>query len=210
MIRFTANRLPAVVAGILLGSTVMAQEPSAFTESVVIFNTICAKCHEGECSGRMSFEQAFEASISHINRHYGPASGKTWLHEELFVILNHMKERCAYYPMPVPIPPQREWHADLLDKMSTLLERNYFVPLGPLDAGTYRIELDLRTDGRLSVQLVSEGFDTLVEECYESTGGRIEFPVSIAAPGNHYIRTRPREPLQIVRMAIVPLEPPRD
>lgn len=58
---------------------IFATEGTALTESVVIFNTICAKCHEAECSGRLSFDEAFETSASHILRYYGEASGKQWL-----------------------------------------------------------------------------------------------------------------------------------
>ena len=104
----------------------------AFTESVVIFNTICAKCHEAQCSGRLSFDDAMSASSNHILRHYGEASGKQWLQKELFEILNHMKVKYAYYPMNVPVPLKRVWSSDILDKLSTLLEKNYFILLGIL------------------------------------------------------------------------------
>ncbi|MEN8180560.1 MAG: hypothetical protein ABFS39_18330 [Pseudomonadota bacterium] len=69
--------------------------------------------------------------MNHIVRYYGEASEKKWLQRELFVILNHMKEKCAYYPMPAPIPPQRVWSGEILEKMATLLERNYFIPIAP-------------------------------------------------------------------------------
>lgn len=37
-----------------------AEQEKVITESVVIFNTICAKCHESQCSGRMNFQMAYE------------------------------------------------------------------------------------------------------------------------------------------------------
>ena len=40
-----------------------------------------------------------DASVNHIVRYYNKASGRKWLQRELFVILNHMKDKCAYYPM---------------------------------------------------------------------------------------------------------------
>lgn len=83
----------------LLIPPALAVEDKGFTESVVIFNTICSKCHEAQCSGRLSFDEAFEKSTGHILRYYGRASGKQWLQKELFDILNYMKEKCAYYPM---------------------------------------------------------------------------------------------------------------
>ena len=196
--------LIGLIGGTLLWGAAVGQEPEAFTESVVIFNTVCAKCHEGQCSGRMSFDEARAASSDHIIRHYGAASDKAWLRRELFLLLNHMKEKCAYYPMNTPLPPKRVWNAEMLDRMSTLLERNYFVPVGSLLAGDYRLELDLGTDARISLQLVSETFDTVVEDCYETVEKRMTIPFTITDPGNHYVRTYPRTPVRILRLAVVP------
>ncbi len=57
----------------------------------------------------MSFDEARETYRAHIIRHYTGASEKYWLQKELFTILNYMKERCAFYPMEVRIPPGRLW-----------------------------------------------------------------------------------------------------
>lgn len=203
MRKFLFTFLGLIVAALLWGPAA-GQEPEAFTESVVIFNTICAKCHEGQCSGRMSFDEAYEASADHIVRHYNAVSDKEWLRRELYLILNHMKEECNYYPMNVPLPPKRVWLAGTLDKMSTLLEKNYFIPLGPLVAGEYRLELDLESDSRISVQLVSESFDTVVEDCYDAGQMRLKIPFAITDPGNHYVRTYPQRPVRILRLAVVP------
>ena len=81
-----------LVGHLLLISPSFAVEDKAFTESVVIFNTICAKCHEAECSGRLSFDEAFETSSSHILRHYGRASGKKCLRVKRKTVVNQ-KER---------------------------------------------------------------------------------------------------------------------
>jgi len=117
-----------------------------FTESVVIFNTICAKCHEAQCSGRLSFDEAIEESTDHILRHYGAATEKQWLQKELFEILNYMKGNCAYYPMQISFPSKSVWEGDTLDKFATLMERNYFIPVGSLTPGGYRIEIELERD----------------------------------------------------------------
>ncbi|HBH35093.1 MAG TPA: hypothetical protein DDW45_01410, partial [Gammaproteobacteria bacterium] len=107
-----------MVAFYFVPRCIFATEEEAFTESVVIFNTICAKCHEAQCSGRLSFDDTLDASANHIVRYYNEASEKKWLQRELFVILNHMKEKCAYYPMAAPIPPQRVWSGEILEKMA--------------------------------------------------------------------------------------------
>lgn len=178
----------------------------AFTESVVIFNTICAKCHEAQCSGRLSFDDALAASTGHILRHYGEASGKQWLQKELFDILNYMKERCSYYPMNTPIPLKRVWGSDILEKLSTLLEKNYFIPVGNFTPGSYRIELELEQDARITAHLISEEFDMVVEECYESSNRRISVPFVIEKPGIHYFRIYPRKPVRITHLSIITIK----
>ena len=194
-----------VIAFYFVSGSISAAEDETFTESVVIFNTICAKCHEAQCSGRLSFDDSFEASVNHIVRYYGEASEKKWLQKELFVILNHMKEKCAYYPMPTDIPPQRVWSSEILEKMATLLEKNYFIPIGPFTPGRYQLELKLAKDAKVTVHLVSETFDMVVEDCYLSSNRQIVIPFSIEEAGNHYVRVYPREPVQITRLAVTPL-----
>ena len=182
-------------------------EEEPFQESVIIFNTICAKCHEAQCSGRLSFGDAYAESASHIIRHYGKAAEKKWLQKELFSILNHMKENCAYYPMQVPVPPKRIWNTEILEKMTTLLERNYFIPVGALSPGQYNLELKLAKDAKVTAHLVSETFDIVVEDCYQSSEQRLEIPFSIDEAGNYYVRVYPRKPVQITWLAITSINP---
>jgi hypothetical protein len=201
--RFLANLRVVLVAFYLFTGSVSGAQDEAFTESVVIFNTICAKCHEAQCSGRLSLDEVFEASASHIVRHYGEASGKKWLQQELFIILNHMKEKCAYYPMSAPIPPQRVWSGEVLGKMATPLERNYFIPIGPFTPGRYNLELKLAQDARVTAHLISETFDMVVEDCYQSSDRRIVIPFTIEEAGNYYVRIYPCKPVQITQLAII-------
>jgi len=182
-------------------------EDEPFRESVVIFNTICAKCHEAQCSGRVSFGDAYEASTSHIIRYYSKASEKKWLQKELFSILNHMKEKCAYYPMSVPIPSKRIWNSEILEKMTTLLERNYFIPIGSFSPGMYRLKLSLARDEKITVHLVSETFEIIIEDCFLSGEKQISIPFSIENKGNYYVRVYPRKPVQITKLAISTVSP---
>jgi len=187
-------------------STAFAAEDKAFTESVVIFNTICAKCHEAQCSGRLSFDESFEKSTSHILRYYGQASGKQWLQKELFDILNYMKERCAYYPMQTPVPLKRVWGDDILDRFTTLMERNYFIPVGNFFPGHYRIDLELEKDVKVTAHLISEEFEWLIEDCYQSSDRQIRISFLIEEQGDYYFRMYPREPVRINRLAIISQE----
>jgi hypothetical protein len=196
-----------VLVGLLLLITPShAAEDKPFTESVVIFNTICAKCHEAECSGRLSFEEAFEISTSHILRYFGHASGKKWLQKELFDILNFMKGKCAYYPMQVTVTLTRDWRGKILDGFTTLMERSYFIPVGNLTPGNYLIELELDKDVKVAAHLISEEFEMVVEDCYLSSNRRISNPFLIEEPGNYYFRTYPQEPVRITRLVINTLD----
>ena len=187
---------------LLLPCVALPSENEPFRESVVIFNTICAKCHEAQCSGRVSFGDAYEITSNHIIRHYNLASGKIWLQKELFSILNHMKKKCAYYPMSVPLPPKRIWNTEILEKMTILLERKYFIPIGPFSLGSYNLELNLARDEEITVHLVSETFDMIVEDSYLSSGKKIAVPFSIEESGNYYVRIYPRKPVQITRLVV--------
>lgn len=180
----------------------LTAEDDSFRESVVIFNTICAKCHEAQCSGRLSLGNAYEASVDHIIRHYDKASEKEWLQKELFSILNHMKEKCAYYPMSISVPQKRIWNTEILDKMTTLLERNYFIPIGHFTQGQYSLELKLAKDAKVTAHLVSEAFDMVIEDCYQSSNQRLEIPFSIEEEGNYYVRVYPHVPVQITQLVI--------
>lgn len=183
-----------------------AENNAVHTESVVIFNTVCAKCHEAQCSGRLSFDDALDAAANHIARYYGDASGNRWLQEQLFVVLNHMKEKCAYYPMDTPVPAQLIWGPELLAKLSTYLEKNYFIPVGYLGPGNYRLELAFEQDEKVTVHLVSETFAMVIEDCHQSEGKRLEIPFSIVDGGNHYVRLYPARPVELQRLAVVALD----
>ena len=179
-----------------------AEQEEVFTESVVIFNTICAKCHEAQCSGRMSFQMAYEESVNHIVRHYGEASGKVWRQKQLFQILNHMKEKCAYYPMQVTVPPQRVWGSEILDKLTTFLEKNYFIPAGSFDPGEYQLVLTLEEDAKVTIHMVSEEFDMVIEDCYLSKDRQIVVPFTIEDSSHYYVRLYPHKPVSMTQLVI--------
>ncbi len=192
-----------IISFLLLSNNAYSDQKLPFVESVVIFNTVCAKCHEAQCSGRMSFDDAYESSKNHIIRHYGEASDKQWLRKELFTILNYMKVKCAYYPMESALPPKRVWEHDILNKMVTLLERNYFIPLGPFSEGKYRIDLALERDTKVTIHLVSEDFDMAIDDCFLSKNMAVKIPFSITEPGNYYFRMYPQEPVRITRLTVI-------
>ena len=189
----------------LLVFSISSAEDRSFTESVIVFNTICAKCHEAQCSGRLSFDEAFEESAGHILRYYGQASEKPWLQKELFDILNYMKEKCAYYPLRAPVPLKRTWNEEVLKKFTTMMERNYFIPVGKFSPGQYHIELELEKDAKITAHLISAEFEMAVEDCFQSDNQHIDIPVYIEEPGDYYFRMYARETAKLIRLSIKPV-----
>jgi len=119
----------------------------ATIETIVQFNTVCSNCHEGQCSGRLSFDSGAVAAHSHVERYIGKASE---VHvAALFAMLQHVKETCAHYPS-VPIRPATgAWEAAELAPWRNAQAGAYFIPLGRLAAGRrqLRLEFDGAADG---------------------------------------------------------------
>ena len=111
---------------------VWADPPASDTLSVLRFNTVCANCHEGQCSGRLSFSLGPEATFSHIRRFAGEADAI--LVRQLQALLEYMKQECAYAPLPVP-DMQGLLGREILDAYRDPENGNYFMPLGKLERG---------------------------------------------------------------------------
>lgn len=133
--------------------------PSA---TVVRFNTVCANCHEGECSGRLSFQTGAAAAGSHIRRYLAMPSEREIA--DLFALLRYTKEQCGHYPLKPDAPASGRWDGGDLARWRNPAEGGYFVPLGALKPGAHRLNLifDGEPQGRARV---SDGrFDVAAEE----------------------------------------------
>jgi hypothetical protein len=193
-----------IIAFVLLPVCSHTAEMPPFTASVAIFNTVCARCHEGECSGRLGLASDHEAAVSHIVRHYPQADGNPTLQSELFDILAYMKDHCAYYPLQAPPPSDRVWDTGRLDTCRTDPDGSYFVPLGTLLPGAYRLVLELDREAQTTIQLISGQFDMAVEESLVAADGRLDIPFAIDAEGDYYFRMYPQQAARITRLAVTP------
>ena len=106
--------------------------------------------------------------------------------------------------MEMALPSDLRWDSEILRRMGTLVEKNYFVPLGVLPNGRYRMRLLLTEDARVSVQLVSEKFDMAVDDCFESVGNKITMYFSISDTEKYYFRMYPRRPVQLSEIILEP------
>jgi hypothetical protein len=158
------------LAAILASHAITAVCDEIPVASVVAFNTQCARCHEGECSGRMSFELSEDAADEHIRRHGGPLPLETV--RDLGELLRYMKERCAFYPMPLALANDRLWERGTLDLLRNVEGAAYFLPIGHLGPGVYRLRMDGLAPGlRICSELVAADFDLVGHEVLTQVGG---------------------------------------
>jgi hypothetical protein len=158
-----------------------AQAPPSIA-TLVQFNTVCTDCHQGECSGRLSFDSGPAAARSHIERYLGET------HEinvaSLFAMLRHVKEACHHYPV-VPLRPATGiWEAEELAPWHNARAGAYFIPLGQLATGRRELILEFDRPAEGSARIDSNRMETAAEArlCRDSTK-KVEFD---AAPATTY------------------------
>lgn len=191
--------LIVVILLLVLNSTAAGAEVSS-SQHWAMFNTVCARCHEAQCSGRLSLGDA--QSRAHVERYAGRLSDE--LHQQLVIYLQHMKEFCGFAAIPLAFEPRAAWSADQLADFRTPNGEAYFVPLGKLAVGKHRVLVRL-TGADWSAQVVADGFDVLAEvrPCGVGDEFSLEFD---AGEGTHYLRVMGRGTLQLqeLRLAAVP------
>lgn len=158
----TLNRASgtATVWLLLAGAPTLAATPTV--ESFVEFHTVCTNCHEGECSGRLSFDSGAGAARSHVERHLGTVSDSKLA--QLFAMLRHVKETCSNYPQLPVRAAKGVWPGEELAAWRNTLAGAYFIPLGILGAGHHGIVLEFGEPADGEARLVNDRMETLSEE----------------------------------------------
>jgi len=175
-----------------------AEEPSL--QSLIAFGTTCARCHEGECSGRLSFDTGAAGAAGHIRR-YAEGLPDTAV-PELFQLLEKMKRECAYSPLPVPVPRDGVWSSEALSKLRTHSRHAYLVPLGSLERGTYRVELRIPERKHIHVEVLTRDFELLLEEPLVLRDGMATIAFTAQEPRDSLLRLRGREPILLERITL--------
>jgi hypothetical protein len=136
-----ARRIAAVLALQLAAFAMPAgAQPPASIATIVQFHTVCSNCHEGECSGRLSFDSGAAAARSHIERHL---ETKDDVHvAALFAMLRHVKENCGHNPYAGA----------------------YFVPLGKMAAGRRQITFEFDGAAEGSARIDDDRMETVADE----------------------------------------------
>jgi len=194
--RSTAAILLACLAS---GTPFSATSPAA----TVRFGTVCAHCHEGECSGRLSFSQPPEATFEHIRHYAGPADDA--LAHQLYDALDRMKSDCRYPPLPIPALEQGLTTADLASYLDPR-SGDYFLPLGRRASGLYQLAIEFTGGGRVRLEVIDDEFDPLIDRCLTLEELRIAVALTLTEGREYYLRLRPRGPIRVRGMTLTPTE----
>ena len=174
----------------------LASAPKVENSSIktsVIFNTLCAKCHEGECSGRLSFDTGSKAASSHIKRYAGDINISKGETEEFFSLLNYMKTECALW-----MPDNGKWKPENLSHFALPSSKRYFIPLGVLKEGKYHLEIKLKNVVHFRVEILSDHFEHFLDISACPDGEKQILQFTIEKSVNIFLRIQSRKPLQII------------
>ena len=178
-----------------------ADPPDFDRVSTLRFNTVCSHCHEGQCSGRLTFALGPEATFTHIRRYAGNVDDG--LARQLMELLELMKKECAFPPL-VELDISQPAHREALDPYRDAESGNYFIPLGNLELGNYQLDLCFETVVPLRVEVLNEWFDFLVDHCSGCGCGTFSQIMEVDEAGKHFLRVRSQHPLELEELTIIP------
>jgi len=167
------------------------------TKTAVIFNTLCAKCHEGECSGRLSFNTGSRAAYGHIKRYAEDINISEEETEGFFTLLNHMKKECELL-----MPDTKKWKLENLSRFALPSHKSYFIPLGILKNGNYHLTIETEEKALFRVEVISDHFDPYLDKsvCPDQKEQILAFSVDKSI--NAFLRIRSRKALHIVTLEV--------
>lgn len=174
-------------------------------ESKLLFNTICAKCHEGECSGRLSLHLEGKAVDQHILRHAGELSSTTV--RELSELLRYMKEKCSFYPMAIDISQDGILERRALDKLRSPTKQAYFIPLGGLKPDHYIIRLEgVNADSGCYMEIVDTEFEFVEKGIVSYESGTIGVEFHIDEQSDIHLRITSQKPISLNKLELLNCE----
>ncbi|WP_148207472.1 hypothetical protein [Paramagnetospirillum magneticum] len=184
---------------LVMASPALAQD--AATTAIVMFDSVCLTCHEGECSGRMALrtERGSEGLAGHV-------AGYVGRQDEVMVsrlkgLMSQLKTECRLPPPPVALPADGIWDGASLAPLTLADRQRLFVPLGPLNPGTHSTSLRQDEPQRLRLQVVADSFDIVFDQdsTVGPTGTRIHWQVE--EPGQYFLRIIGRRPVGTLRIS---------
>ncbi len=173
------------------------KERSISTRTAVIFNTLCAKCHEGECSGRLTFHNNYKQATSHIQRYAGDLKLSDEEVKDFFALLNHMKKKCS-----ILMPHNEILKHNNFSKFALLSSKGYFIPLGKLQIGKYNLSFKSKEHLSFRIEVISSQLDYYIDEyfCPQTKGYTLSFIVNKET--NNFIRIISQKPLHLISLEL--------
>ena len=164
----------------------MAQDASLAT--VVLFDSVCLQCHEGECSGRLALrmDKNPEGLAGHVRGYAGQQS--EGVVAELQGLMGRLKTACVMPPPPVPVPTDGWWRPAMLRSLTVDDGRRMFVPLGLLDQGKQSLTIRSKESGRIRLQVLTQGFDIVVDQDVDIGGDKGVTTWRVDDSGPHFLR----------------------
>ena len=172
------------------------------TKTAVIFNTLCAKCHEGECSGRLSFDSDSQAASSHIKRYTEEKNISKGETKEFYTLLEYMKKECALWMPDNGRRKAENFSSENLLHFALPSQHGYFIPLGMLKYGKYSLYIKTKEDVLFRVEVISSLFEPLLDRAITSSGKDQRLLFNIDSPVTAFLRIRSRQPLNITALKI--------
>lgn len=162
------------------------------TKIAIIFNTLCAKCHEGQCSGRLTFDTGSGAASSHIKRYAGDTEVSKDEVDQFFTLLNYMKKECELL-----MPDNGKWKPENLSHFSLPSQDSYFIPLGTLKRGDYTLVIKVKESVCFRVEVISTKFDPSLDQSLSPNTKEQNINFTINEKLDYFLRIRSRKPLHI-------------
>ena len=168
--------------------------------SVVRFNTVCSTCHEGECSGRMSFHTGSDAARNHMQRYLGSIDETEA--KQLFAMLRHTKEQCTHYPLAGAVTVGHTLSAEQLVQWHNPQQGGYFIPLGQLNKGGHRLQMTFSKAANVKAKVTDRQFEPLAEDssCPQQNTLEIRFDNDA---GPHYLTINGQGELHSLKLETV-------
>ena len=204
MIRTGRTRTTALaLAALATFATAASAAPDC--ESLAVFHTTCARCHEAECSGRVTFDDLSRAS-EHVRRYAGPLADARVT--ELLALLRVTKEACRIDADAAARCGEPPWDAARLRRVHVATERAWFVPLGAPSTGAHRVVLRFDRDVEASLQILTARFDTVHEATVRSREHVLATPFSASGDGMLFVRVHAAGEAELLRLEIETIAPP--
>lgn len=189
--------LSTILWSLLFPITIAAEAFHTTTRTSVIFNTLCAKCHEGECSGRLSFDTGSKTARRHISHYAGNTNLTVRQMREFCTLLNYMKKKCAIY-----MPDDGNWKPENLSHFALPSYKGYFIPLGELGKGQYTLDLQMKEASPFRVEILTNRIESLMNRFISGSREKQHFHFSLEKPTTLFVRIRSRVPLHITTLEI--------